>query len=266
MPANVIPMFDFNGLQMRCVWIDGEPQFVLNDVLRILGTNLNAKGQPNVTVAVRGLDEDEHGLYEIQTPTPAIPHHVTRMRCVSRPGLFKLIQRSSKPEAKAFDRWVRHVVLPQIMDNGGYMARDADIAAVVAAAPANPARTDLDLLKQMMCAIQAAQDRIMELSAEVEAAAPKVEAFDELMDADGTLNLQQASRALGLKANALAATLRAQKVLRHVRGANVAYAQYHDSGYFVTKTVVGHGGYAGAQTRVTPRGLEWLRRRLKAAA
>nr|WP_086492795.1 BRO family protein [Novosphingobium panipatense] len=37
-----------------------------------------------------------------------------------RLGLFKLVQRSNKPEAGEFDRWVRHEVLPQIMDNGGY--------------------------------------------------------------------------------------------------------------------------------------------------
>jgi prophage antirepressor-like protein len=45
---------------------------------------------------------------------------------ISRPGLFKLIQRSNKPEARELDRWVRHEVLPQIMDNGGYVMPDAD--------------------------------------------------------------------------------------------------------------------------------------------
>lgn len=35
---------------------------------------------------------------------------------ISRPGLFKLIQRSSKPEVRAFDRRVRHEVLPQDSD------------------------------------------------------------------------------------------------------------------------------------------------------
>lgn len=43
---------------------------------------------------------------------------------ISRPGHFKLLQRSNKPEAKAFDRWVRHEVLPQIMDTSGYRRTD----------------------------------------------------------------------------------------------------------------------------------------------
>jgi prophage antirepressor-like protein len=56
---------------------------------------------------------------------------------VSRPGLLKLIARSSKPQAKAFDRWVRHEVLAQIMDNGGYVTADADMAKAAAVATAN---------------------------------------------------------------------------------------------------------------------------------
>lgn len=41
---------------------------------------------------------------------------------VSEPGLYKLIGRSLKPEAKAFDRWVRHEVLPAIRKDGMYVA------------------------------------------------------------------------------------------------------------------------------------------------
>lgn len=57
------------------------------------------------------------------------------VNAVSRPGLFKLISRSIKPEAKAFDRWVRHEVLPQIMDTGGYVTADANVEKVLEAAP-----------------------------------------------------------------------------------------------------------------------------------
>ncbi|RVT91356.1 hypothetical protein EOD43_17410 [Sphingomonas crocodyli] len=31
--------------------------------------------------------------------------------------MFKLIERSNKAGAKQFSRWVRHEVLPQVMDN-----------------------------------------------------------------------------------------------------------------------------------------------------
>jgi prophage antirepressor-like protein len=45
-----------------------------------------------------------------------------RVSLVSRPGLFALIQRSDKPQARKFQRWVNHDVLPSIMDHGGYLA------------------------------------------------------------------------------------------------------------------------------------------------
>jgi prophage antirepressor-like protein len=38
---------------------------------------------------------------------------------ISEPGLYKLIAKSDKPQAKAFDRWVRHEVLPAIAKTGG---------------------------------------------------------------------------------------------------------------------------------------------------
>ena len=45
---------------------------------------------------------------------------------VSEPGFYKLVMRSRKPEAKAFQRWVTHEVLPSIRRTGGYMAARSD--------------------------------------------------------------------------------------------------------------------------------------------
>ena len=40
---------------------------------------------------------------------------------VSESGLYKLIMRSYKPEAKAFQNWVTQVVLPAIRKDGAYV-------------------------------------------------------------------------------------------------------------------------------------------------
>lgn len=125
-------MFAYNDNQLRGVKIDGAPWFVARDALMCLGVS----SVGGTTRHLSGLDDDEKGKDIFLTPGgPQL------LVTISRPGLLKLIARSSKPEAKAFDRWVRHEVLPQIMDNGGYVARDADVAAVVEAAPDNKART-----------------------------------------------------------------------------------------------------------------------------
>lgn len=101
--TNVIPMFDFNGVRLRGTIIDNQPWFVAKDVCECAGLALG--GGP--TQHLRMLDKDEKGRGTFPTPGGR-----QQMTVVSEAGLYKLIQRSSKPEAKAFDRWVRHEVLP----------------------------------------------------------------------------------------------------------------------------------------------------------
>ncbi len=79
--------------------INGQPWFVAADACR--GAGLSIGG--GVAQHLKSLDPDEKGM-EV-TPTPGGPQ---KMIVVSRPGLFKLIARSTKPEAKRFDRWVRY--------------------------------------------------------------------------------------------------------------------------------------------------------------
>lgn len=54
-------------------------------------------------------------------PRAGIPH---QMNVVSEPGLYSLILRSRKPEAKAFKRWVTHEVIPSIRKHGLYATEE----------------------------------------------------------------------------------------------------------------------------------------------
>ena len=85
---------------------DGEPWFVAADVAKALGLG-------NPTMAVRNLDDDEKTLKIVEG-------HGSNL--VSEAGFYKLVLRSRKPEAKAFQRWVTHEVLPALRRDGGYMA------------------------------------------------------------------------------------------------------------------------------------------------
>ena len=93
--------------QVRVVDVDGEPWFVAKDVCDCLELDL-ASG-------ARGLDDDEKGLHTMQTPGGA-----QEMSIISEAGLYSLILRSRKPEAKEFKRWVTHDILPSIRKTGGY--------------------------------------------------------------------------------------------------------------------------------------------------
>lgn len=71
--------------------------------------------------AVASLDDDEKGVGIIDTPGGK-----QEMSIVSEPGLYSLILRSRKPEAKAFKRWVTHDILPSIRRSGGYVMAKPD--------------------------------------------------------------------------------------------------------------------------------------------
>lgn len=65
------------------------------------------------------LDEDEKGRNLI--PTLGGPQEMT---IINEMGLYSVILRSDKPEAKEFKRWITHEVLPTIRKTGGYINND----------------------------------------------------------------------------------------------------------------------------------------------
>ena len=106
-PSAVIP-FVFSDQQVRALTINGEPWFVARDVCDILEIE-------NVTKAVYGLDDDELTLLKVRSGGQE-----RDMNCVSESGLYTLIIRSNKPQAKPFRKWVTSVVLPAIRKTGSY--------------------------------------------------------------------------------------------------------------------------------------------------
>lgn len=101
--------YSFNIHSVRVVVIDGgEPWFVARDVC-------NALEILDVSNACKSLDDDEKGTHIIRTLGGN-----QEMLCVNEPGLYGLIFKSRKSEAKAFKRWVKHEVLPEIRKSGSY--------------------------------------------------------------------------------------------------------------------------------------------------
>jgi len=98
--------FHFQDMPVRVVRVEGEPWFVAADVCRVLGLK-------NPTVALQYLDSDERAKKNLgggQEPN-----------IISESGLYKLVLRSNKPQAKPFQNWVTQVVLPAIRRDGGYI-------------------------------------------------------------------------------------------------------------------------------------------------
>ena len=105
---NELQIFDYNGTPLRTVEKDGELWWVLKDVCEVIGI---AK---HTNVAAR-LEDDEKGACVMGTPSGQ-----QSMIIINEPGLYNVILRSDKPEAKDFKRWVTHEVLPSIRRHGSY--------------------------------------------------------------------------------------------------------------------------------------------------
>ncbi len=101
--------FEFKSHEVRTVVIEGEPWFVAKDVCEILEI-------ANARDAVAALDSDEKDGVGI---TDAIGRE-QKTTVVSESGLYALIFKSRKPQAKAFRKWVTSEVLPQIRKTGKY--------------------------------------------------------------------------------------------------------------------------------------------------
>ncbi len=94
---------------------DGSVWFVLSDVCKILGLS-------NPSSVASTLDEDEISIIHNSTGNRA--HSIN---LVNESGLYNIIFRSRKEEAKVFRKWVTSVVLPAIRINGSYsLAQEKD--------------------------------------------------------------------------------------------------------------------------------------------
>lgn len=164
---NEIQQFDFKGASLRTLTDEaGEPWFVLKDCMSILDLG-------NPTETVKMFDEDEFSTAEV------IDSIGRRQQAyiISEPGLYRLVMRSRKPEAKEFQRWVTHEVLPQIRKTGGYIPTTAadDDMTILAKAVMIGQRT-MEAQKQQ---IASQQSRIVELE-------PKARFADAVAASDGT--------------------------------------------------------------------------------
>lgn len=108
MNENEVQVWNYESSEIRTVQINGEPWFVLSDVCKVLELSSPHK------VAER-LDGDEKGRNQIPTLGG-----VQEMAVVNESGLYTVILRSDKPQAKPFRKWVTSVVLPSIRKTGSY--------------------------------------------------------------------------------------------------------------------------------------------------
>ena len=110
---NTIPtVFNFNSHAVRTVDRDGAIWFVATDVCAALGY-----ANPSKAIADH-LDDDERSNEQLDRSQMG-----SKAIIINESGLYALVLRSRKPEARKFAKWVTSEVLPAIRKTGQYIAQ-----------------------------------------------------------------------------------------------------------------------------------------------
>lgn len=161
---NELVPFSNDDYNIRALEIDGEPWFVAKDVTEALGTETRDLSKI--------LDDDEVDTI----------HHADSLGrnqatvVISEAGLYSLILRSRKPEAKPFKRWVTHDVLPEIRKTGAF----------------TPKLSNGDLAR-MILAEEAAKEQAL---AQLALASPKAAYYDAWFNTEGLIGKMDLARSL----------------------------------------------------------------------
>lgn len=93
--------------EIRTAVVNEEPMFCLTDICKALEMS-------NPTMVAQRLDDDERTKLDLGRQGET--------NFITESGLYAVILRSDKPNAKKFRKWVTSEVLPSIRKNGGYIA------------------------------------------------------------------------------------------------------------------------------------------------
>lgn len=164
---NALQEFAYNHHVIRTVTIDDQPGFLAGDVCSVLEIT-------NVGNALAALDDDEKGSIHIADGTSGNPNKAY----VTEAGMYSLVLRSRKPEAKLFKRWITHEVLPQIRKTGSY---------------STPSLSGPELMAR---ALLEAADTIKKRDRQVLELTPRAEAFDSFLSTTGDYSVNEAAKIL----------------------------------------------------------------------
>lgn len=245
--------FPDTGQDVRTLLIDGDPWWVAKDVCDVL--NL-----ANPTRVLSGLDEDEKSQVSLALHTVKGGNDLVNI--VNEPGLYSLILRSRKPEAKPFKRWITHEVIPAIRKTGSY-ALPVDLSDPLEALKAEHERAGKAI---EMAEKQRARAELAET--QVKALEPKADAWETLASAKGDYSVKQAAdilvRDYGIDTgqNRLFRWLRENKMISET---NQPYKRY---GKYLVERMTSYSHPKNgdeilkSQLRVTAEGVRYLREKL----
>lgn len=220
---------------VRTVTINGEPWFVAADVC-------NALDIGNPSQAISRLDDDEKVTLTTNEGHSGKLGGAQMLNVISEAGLYSLILKSRKPEAKAFKRWITHEVIPDIRQYGMYATSDFLDKAL--GNPDNWIRmlTEYSAVKKENETLKlktVEQKEVIESqNNQITLMKPKASYYDLVLQTKNAVNITTIAKDYGLSAVTLNKKLHDYGVQYKQGGTWLLYRQYADMGYTKTRTGV----------------------------
>jgi prophage antirepressor-like protein len=215
-------IFQFGNHKVRVVIAENnEPMFVAKEIAEILGYQ-------STQTMTRRLDEDEKDMQILHTLGGS-----QKITLITESGLYSSILGSNKPEAKSFKKWVTGEVLPSIRKHGMY-ANQQTIEEMLTS-PDFAIKT-LEALKEEREAKNRLAYEKQLLEGEIQKAVPKVQYYEEVLQSNSEININQIAKELGMSAICLNRKLQEMKVQYKQNDQWLLYAKYQNQGYTQTET------------------------------
>ncbi|EAG2536924.1 phage repressor protein/antirepressor Ant [Listeria monocytogenes] len=168
-----LQIFNFEGNEVRTVFIENEPHFIGKDVAKVLGySNSRDALKRHVFLKNKGVVKHD-SLGGSQNLT-----------AINEAGLYQLIFKSKLESAERFQDWVTSEILPSVRKHGAYMTNDTIERAI----------TDPDFLIRLATNLKEEKTKRIEAEQRLEIQKPKVMFADAVSDARGTILIRDLAK------------------------------------------------------------------------
>ncbi|EAE2972946.1 phage repressor protein/antirepressor Ant [Listeria monocytogenes] len=168
-----LQIFNFEGNEVRTVFIENEPHFIGKDVAKVLGySNSRDALKRHVFLKNKGVVKyDSLGGSQ-------------NLTAINEAGLYQLIFKSKLESAERFQDWVTSEVLPSVRKHGAYMTNDTIEKAI----------TDPDFLIRLATNLKEEKTKRIEAEQRLEIQKPKVMFAEAVSDARGTILIRDLAK------------------------------------------------------------------------
>jgi anti-repressor protein len=234
---NGFEIWDYKGIEVRTIEKDGEPWWVLADVCKVL----ELSNSRNVSAR---LEDDEKGVTSVDTLGG-----IQKMTIINESGLYAVILRSDKPQAKPFRKWVTSEVLPTIRKTGSYAVQQKQDSYTITD-PIKRAERWIEEQKEK----QALEDTVAVQAQQIAELQPKSNYCDVVLRCNGTVPISVIAKDYGKSAVWLNRYLHEANVQYKQNGTWLLYQKYAACGYTKTSTITDLNGESHVHTKWTQKG------------